>query len=125
VIRNLPSSTKVEDISITAVNQADLKGKRATVSWGEQVNVTQPCSRFYQLQQEIQRTSNHVGDFIDSDFYTVLIPPPPLAPPPSPPFPYGSHLLPPSLPPSLLSRSSLSSQRVLHKNFIKKNILKN
>lgn len=74
VIRNLPSSTKIENISICAVNQADLKGKRALVTWGEQVNHTQPCSRFYQIQQEIQRVLNHLGDFIDSDFYTVSSP---------------------------------------------------
>jgi hypothetical protein len=75
VIRNLPSSTKIESISICAVNQADLKGKKALVTWGEPVNHTQPCSRFYQIQQEIQRVQSHIGEFIDSDFYTVTIPP--------------------------------------------------
>lgn len=68
----MPSSTKVEGITITAMNKAEMKGKKAQVTWGEQVNITQPCSRFYQIQEEIQRVMNHQGEFIDSDFYTVL-----------------------------------------------------
>lgn len=96
MIRDLPSSTKVEGITIIAINKAELKGKKAHVTWGEQVNVTQPCSRFYQIQEEIGRVINHLGDFIDSDFYTVWF------------FPLHHR----------------EQDRVLLKNFIKKNISK-
>jgi hypothetical protein len=71
VIRNLPSSTKVQDITIRALTQNELKGKFGVVTWGEVINNTLPSSRYYQIEQEIQRVSNHIGEFIDTDFYTV------------------------------------------------------
>lgn len=71
IIRNLPPSTKIQNLTISAITNAELKGKVGIVTWGETVNHTLPCSRYYQLKQEIERASNHIGEFIDTDFYTV------------------------------------------------------
>jgi hypothetical protein len=71
VIRNLPTSTKIHSINVRAVNKGDKRGAPGKVTWGEAACVTEACSRYFDVQHEIDRVLGIEGDFVETDFYTV------------------------------------------------------
>jgi hypothetical protein len=71
VIRNLPDDTDIINIYIVAKNQGQLLGanghcKQATCR-------TLKCSRYTQLQRELEITLNTDLTYVDSDFFTVRV----------------------------------------------------
>lgn len=73
VIRNLPPETKVFNIKVKAVNQIELVGEAAEIKWGFPSCVTLQASYNKRIHKEIDRVkANKDGDFIDSDFLTVI-----------------------------------------------------
>ena len=72
VIRNLPHSTKIINIKVRAVNDFEIAGPSALITWGVRNPLTEPCSRYYALKEEYLKTKEMEGDFCDTDFFTGI-----------------------------------------------------
>lgn len=72
VIRNIFSDIDVINLSIEAVNKAELHGERIPITYeGEKVIHTAKASRFVQLNREMAHAQACKDTFIDSAFFTV------------------------------------------------------
>ena len=72
VIRNLPHSTKIIDIKCKAINDFDIAGPSADITWGVRNPTTEPCSYYYSVKEEYLRTKELEGEFCDTDFFTGI-----------------------------------------------------
>ena len=72
VIRNLPHSTKIINIRIKAINDYEMSGPAAEITWGVRNPMTEPCSRYYGLKEEHHKTKEMEGAFCDTDFFTGI-----------------------------------------------------
>lgn len=72
VIRNLPHSTKIINIRVKAINDYEMSGPSAEITWGEKSPVTEPCSYYYSLKEEYLKTKEIESSFCDTDFFTGI-----------------------------------------------------
>ena len=73
VIRHIPSSTDVKNIKVKAVNAVGLVGEAAVITAAGGVVTTKECSRCIAVRKELESVLKNPNEFIDTDFYSVII----------------------------------------------------